>query len=461
MNKQNKNLILVVDDDKKILDIVEDILTKNGYKVLTVKNGEEAIHLFETNPVELVLLDYDLPGSAIQGIEALEQMKLINSLIPVLIISGVGGVPGAVKSLQVGAVDYIEKPLKLYELLDNINRQLEIGTKIQKTEKAVTDFYNKYGMIGTATSMLEIYQKIDQVASTNARVLIMGQSGVGKELVANAIHSLSHRANEPFIKINCAAIPSELIESELFGHRKGIFTGAFTDKIGKFEIADKGTIFLDEIGDMSLMTQAKVLRAIEGGDITPLGETKEIKIDVRIIAATNKDLEKEVSMGTFREDLYYRLNVVTIEVPALDDRKEDIPYLAEYFLKIFCEQYNKKQKHITNRAMECLINQVWKGNVREFRNLMEKLVIFAAEEIIDLKHLNEIIGRQRMSEKLELNLLLKEARDQFEKDYIETKLIANGWKIGVTADQLGIERTNLYRKMKQLEIGKDKLNSVS
>ncbi|MBC8181850.1 sigma-54-dependent Fis family transcriptional regulator [candidate division KSB1 bacterium] len=458
MNKQKKSLILIVDDDQKTLDIVEDILTKNSYKVLTAQNGEEAIQLFETNPIELVLLDYDLPGSAIQGIETLEQMTLINSLIPVLIISGVGGVPGAVKSLQVGAVDYIEKPLNMYQLLARINEQLEKGSKLQAKEKAKNDLYDKYGMIGTANGMLKIYEQIDQVAPTNAKVLIMGESGVGKELVANAIHSLSHRGNEPFIKINCAAIPSELIESELFGHRKGIFTGAFTDKIGKFQIADKGTIFLDEIGDMSLMTQAKVLRAIEGGDITPLGETKEIKIDVRVVAATNKNLEKEVNLGKFREDLYYRLNVVTIEVPPLDERKDDLPYLAEYFLKTFCDQYNKKHKHITNRAMECLINQDWKGNVRELRNLMEKLVIFVTEEIIDLKHLKEIFGRQRMSEKLELNLPLKQARDQFEKEYIETKLIANGWQIGVTADQLGMERTNLYRKMKQLGIEQVKLN---
>ena len=246
----------------------------------------------------------------------------------------------------------------------------------------------------------------------------------------------------------------ELIESELFGFHKYSFTDAKVDRKGKFQQADNGTLFLDEIGDMNMMAQSKVLRAIDEGEVQRIGSEKTEKIDVRIIAASNKNLAEQANLGKFREDLYYRLNVVTIEVPALDERKDDIPFLAEYFLKTFCDQYNKKQKHITNRAMECLINQDWKGNVRELRNLMEKLVIFVTEEIIDLKHLKEIFGRQRMSEKLELNFPLKQARDQFEKEYIETKLIANGWKIGETADQLGIERTNLYRKMRQLGLNR-------
>ena len=460
--KNNRKLILVVDDEKKIRDIVEDILSHANYKVLTAKNGEEAVHLFETNPVELVLLDYNLPGGGMQGIEVLEQMTLINSLIPVLIISGVGGVPGAVLSLQVGAVDYIEKPLNVDELLNRINKQLEIGANLQETEKTVQDFFVRYGMIGAGKSMREIYQNIEKVAPTNAKVLILGQSGAGKELVANALHSLSRRANEPFVKINCAAIPTELIESELFGHLKGAFTNAFSDKKGKFQIADKGTIFLDEIGDMSLMTQAKVLRAIEEGEITPLGAIKEIKIDVRVIAATNKNLDKEVDLGKFREDLYYRLNSVTFEVPGLKERKEDIPQLADFFLTIYCEQLNKKKKHLSRRAMETLTSLDWRrNNIRELRNFIESLAVFVDDEIIDLVQIREHMSRKRMEEKLDLSLPLKEARDIFEKEFIKTKLISNGWKIGMTADQLEIERTNLYRKMKQLGIEQPKLKNNS
>ena len=450
---EKKPLILIVDDDVSTINIVQDILNHEGYNVLAAKNGYEALEYFENNPVDLVLLDYKLPG--MDGIVVLRRMKSINPLIPVLIISGHGDIPLALKATQVGAVDFIEKTkTDANDLLKRIKKQLELGARLQKSNIEVNQTFQKYGMIGASSKMQNVYSLIDQVAATNAKVLISGRTGVGKELVANAIHLLSRRKDLPFIKLKCASIPVELIESELFGFHKYSFTDAKVDRKGKFQQADNGTLFLDEIGDMNMMAQSKVLRAIDEGEVQRIGSEKTEKIDVRIIAASNKNLAEQANLGKFREDLYYRLNVVTIEVPALDERKDDIPFLAEYFLKTFCDQYNKKQKHITNRAMECLINQDWKGNVRELRNLMEKLVIFVTEEIIDLKHLKEIFGRQRMSEKLELNFPLKQARDQFEKEYIETKLIANGWKIGETADQLGIERTNLYRKMRQLGLNR-------
>ena len=395
-----------------------------------------------------------MPG--MNGLKVLQQMMTLNSLIPVLLISAYGNIPLAIKATQNGAVDFIEKPINARDLLSRISHQLEIGEKLQITEKKIDEIQKRYGMIGTSQNVMVVYQNIDQVAPTNVRVLITGETGVGKELVANAIHSLSKRSHQPFIKLNCAAIPSELIESELFGYRKGSFTGAFSDRQGKFQKANNAKLFLDEIGDMSMMTQAKVLRVLEQGEVQPIGDSKIKKVDVRIIAATNKNLDEEVESGRFREDLFYRLNVVKINMPVLSERKQDIPHLADYFLSYFCEQHNKKQKHFSQRALEILINEPWNGNIRELRNLMEKFVIFVEEEIIDLKHVQNIFSRQRLGERLKLDLPFKEARDQFEKEFIETKLIINGWKIGETANQLGVERTNLYRKMKQLGIEQPK-----
>jgi two-component system nitrogen regulation response regulator NtrX len=297
-----------------------------------------------------------------------------------------------------------------------------------------------------------VYRKMEQVAPTHARVLITGETGTGKELVARAIHRLSPRSEKLLVKVNCAAIPSELIESELFGYRKGAFTGALTDRDGRFHMAHKGTLFLDEIGDMSLMTQSKVLRVLEEGEVQPIGSSDVFKIDARVVAATNKNLEEEVAAGRFREDLFYRLNVATIELPSLAERKSDIPYLVEHFLGFFCEEYNKRRKHLTSRALEALVSQNWTGNVRELRNVVEKLVVFVEDDAIDLVHVRELLGRQMMQESLEFDLPLKDARNRFEREYIVSKLIANDWNMGETAAALSMERTNLYRKIKQLNI---------
>lgn len=450
MKKNDNPLILVVDDEPKIREILSDILSIHNYRVLMAKDGEEALELFEKNPVSLVLLDYVLPG--IDGIDVLKRMIKINSLVPIILLSARANVSVAVEAIRTGAIDLIEKPIKADIILERIDEQLRKGQRSLGEKKTISEFFERYRMIGKSESIQATFRKIEQVAPVNIRILVSGETGTGKELVANAIHALSSRAFHPFIKINCAAIPTELIESELFGYQKGSFTGAFANRDGKFQKADKGTLFLDEIGDMSLMTQAKVLRALEEGEIQQIGASKTEKIDVRVIAATHRDLEKEVEMGRFREDLYYRLNVVTIHVPSLNQRKEDIPFLVHHFFYLYCEQYNRQMKYMTERALECLLNYDWKGNVRELRNLVEKLVILEDDEIIDIKHIQRIAGKARLGENIALDVNLKEAREQFEREYILAKLISNGWKMGETADQLGIERTNLYRKMKQLNI---------
>jgi transcriptional regulator with PAS, ATPase and Fis domain len=305
-------------------------------------------------------------------------------------------------------------------------------------------------MIGTNERMQEIYEEIEKSAKTNVRVLITGETGTGKELVARAIHKLGERNEKPFIKMNCAAIPSELIESELFGYRKGAFTGAYQNKTGRFQAADHGILFLDEIGDMSPETQAKVLRAIEEGEVQPIGSTDTVQMDVRIITATNKNLGRAVQDGQFREDLYYRLNVVNIDLPPLRERKEDIPDLVDYFITGFCEEFNKTRLRITERASQFLLMRDWPGNIRELRNLMEKLVVFSNDEIVDSHHIKHLLGMQQVTESLEIDQSLKEAKKQFERDYIQIKLAANHGNITQTANILGISRTDLYRRMKNL-----------
>lgn len=446
----DKSLILVVDDEAKIRDILRDILSHARYDVLLAKDGEQALSLVESNPVDLVLLDLVMPG--MDGMTVLKRMGTLNPLLPVLIISAHGNIPKAVEATRLGAVDFIEKPINMQHLLTRIQQQLEKGESLQQSARKIDEDFSRYGMIGISSPMKTVFKKIDQVAPTNARVLITGNTGTGKELVAKAIHRLSRRAGKPFIQFNCAAIPHELIESELFGYRKGAFTGAFTDRSGKFQAAHQGTLLLDEIGDMSLMAQAKVLRVLEQGEIQQIGADNVARVDVRVIAATNKNLEDEIAAGRFREDLFYRLNVTNIELPELKERKMDIPHLVQYFLKISCEEHNKRHKYLTARAMEALINQEWQGNVRELRYLIERLVIYVEDDGIDLIHVKNHFGRQKIEQTFQMDLPLKEARDQFEKDYIEVKLIVNDWSIGETAKQLGIERTNLYRKMKALGI---------
>jgi DNA-binding NtrC family response regulator len=375
--------VLIVDDERGIRNILSEILQNEGLKVLEAEDGPKALELFKKNTVDLVFCDIKMPG--MDGVEVLKEMMRINADVPVVMLSGHGTIDTAVECIKAGAYDFISKPVDLNRLLVTLRNALEKKTLVKETKtlkKTVTK--SKYReIIGESESIKKIKELIERVAPTDARVLITGSNGTGKELVARAIHALSRRSEQPFIEVNCAAIPSELIESELFGHEKGSFTSAIKTRKGKFELAHGGTLFLDEIGDMSLAAQAKVLRALQENKITRVGGDEEIKVDVRVIAATNKDLEAEIRKGNFREDLLHRLAVIPIHVPDLNDRPEDIPILAQHFLKEILEDQNLPPRKFTDEALEELKKIRWNGNVRELRNVVERLVILCDKVITD------------------------------------------------------------------------------
>jgi two-component system nitrogen regulation response regulator NtrX len=396
---------------------------------------------------DLILLDIWLPG--IDGIQTLEEMKTLRPDLPVIMISGHGNIELAVKATRSGAYDFLEKPLSLERVLLVSKRAFERRTLEIENKALRKDLTKKYRLIGTSPKMELLREQITMAAQSNSRVLIIGESGSGKELVARLLHENSKSAGKPFIEVNCAAIPQELIESELFGHEKGSFTGAFESKKGKFELADGGTLFLDEVGDMSPSAQAKVLRVIETQEFQRVGGSKNIKVDVRIISATNKDLREEVKKGTFREDLLYRLNVIPIVVPPLRERKEDIPTLVEYFLESFALEYGKKPKKIVSEASKMLGDYDWPGNIRELRNMIERLVIMTPSDTITSKDL--LIAEQSSQDYLSYKTL-KEARDAFEKDFITKRLEENNWNISKTAEILQMERSNLHKKIKAYNI---------
>jgi two-component system nitrogen regulation response regulator NtrX len=364
-------------------------------------------------------------------------------------ISGHGNIELAVKATRNGAYDFLEKPLSLERVLLVANRALERRTLEIENRSLRQDLTKRWRLVGRSQKMKQLLEQMDMAAKGNGRVLILGESGSGKELVAHVLHEKSSRAGKPFIEMNCAAIPQELIESELFGHEKGSFTGAFERKKGKFELADEGTLFLDEIGDMSLSTQAKVLRVIETQEFQRVGGSRNIKVDVRVISATNKDLIEEVKKGNFREDLLYRLNVIPMMIPPLRERREDIPELVGYFLDYFAVEYGQKPKKITPEGMTMLETYDWPGNIRELRNVIERLAIMTPSNTVTAK--NIIIGESPRSDYFSLNTL-KEARDSFEKDFIIKKLEENNWNISKTAEILDIERSNLHRKIKAYDI---------
>jgi len=394
-----------------------------------------------------MFLDVWLPG--IDGIQALTKIRERNPELPIVMISGHGNIELAVNATRIGAYDFLEKPLSLERVLLVASRALERRTLELENKALKQDLTEKWRLIGNSPKMKQLSEQIDMAAKSNGRVLILGESGAGKELVAHTLHGSSTRASKPFIEMNCAAIPQELIESELFGHEKGSFTGAFERKKGKFELADEGTLFLDEVGDMSLSTQAKVLRVIETQEFQRVGGSKNIKVDVRIISATNKDLAEEVKKSTFREDLFYRLNVIPIPLPPLRERKEDIPELVDYFLGYFAAEYGQKPKKITPEGLKMLEVYDWPGNIRELRNVIERLVIMIPSNTVTPK--NIILGEAARSDYFTFNTL-KEARESFEKDFIIKKLEENNWNISKTAEILDIERSNLHRKIKAYDI---------
>lgn len=373
--------ILVIDDEKSIRNTLKDVLEYEDHQVDLAVDGIEGLELFGKNKYDVVLCDIKMPK--MDGIEVLEKIHEISSDATVLMISGHGNIDTAVEAIKKGAFDFIEKPLDLNRLLIAIRNGLDKTSLITETKVLKRKVAKTFDIIGNSEAIRKVLDMIDRVAPTDARVLITGKNGTGKELVARWLHEKSQRSGAPFVEVNCAAIPSELIESELFGHEKGAFTSAYKDRKGKFEVANGGTLFLDEIGDMSLSAQAKVLRALQENKITRVGGDKEIKVDVRIVAATNKDLKKEIEAGNFREDLYHRLSVILINVPSLNDRLDDIPILAEHFCKIICEEYGMPKKTINEGAIKELQNITWTGNIREFRNVLERLIILCDKEITD------------------------------------------------------------------------------
>ncbi len=441
--------ILIVDDETTILQSLSGILSDEGYETLTASNGYEALKIIEEESPDLVLLDIWMPG--MDGIETLREIKRTNPFLQVVIISGHGTIETAVKATKLGAYHFVEKPLSIEKVVVTINNALNFRRLEEENRFLRKKTLEKHSITGSSPPIQALKKQIAIAAPTNAWVLITGENGTGKELVARTVHQMSDRLDKPLIDVNCAAIPEELIESELFGHEKGAFTGATTRKRGKFEVADKGTIFLDEIGDMSLKTQAKILRILQEKKFERVGGTRTLSVDVRVLAASNKDLEQEIEKGTFREDLYYRLNVIPIEVPPLRNRTEDIPLLIETFLSEFVQDGDCVQKTMTPEAIAHLEAYPWPGNVRELKNLVERLAIMIQSEVIRGEDIPLSYRRQRATSS-DKDLLhedsLKEAKREFEKVYIQQKLSENNNNISQTADAIGIERSHLYKKIK-------------
>lgn len=371
--------ILVIDDQRSIRSTLKDILEMEGHTVVLAEDGAQGVEAFGADSFDVVLTDIKMPN--MDGMEVLDKIMETRPDCPVIMISGHGDIDTAVESIKKGAYDFIQKPLDLNRLLITIKNAVEKGALVVDNKALKKKIEHKYDMIGDSEPMRKVRDMIDRVASTDARVLIMGGNGTGKELVARALHNNSRRAKSPFVEVNCAAIPGELIESELFGHEKGSFTSAVKQRIGKFEQAEGGTLFLDEIGDMSLAAQAKVLRALQENTITRVGGDKDIKVDVRVLAATNKNLAEEIKAGNFREDLYHRLSVIIINVPSLNERVDDIPMLANYFLESVSQELGVAKKDISDDAIEALKKINWTGNIREFRNVIERLTILSAGDI--------------------------------------------------------------------------------
>ncbi|MCH7986105.1 MAG: sigma-54-dependent Fis family transcriptional regulator, partial [Acidobacteria bacterium] len=387
----------------------------------------------------------------IDGLEVLRQLKQQEDAPVVIMISGHGTIETAVKATKLGAFDFLEKPLTMEKTVLLVRHALEHLRLAQENRQLREQLRTRYRIVGKSIPMKALRQQLALAAPTNGRVLIYGESGTGKELVARALHAGSLRAGQPLVEVNCAAIPDELIESELFGHRRGAFTGATDDKIGKFQQADGGTLFLDEVGDMSLRTQSKVLRVLEEQRIEPLGSNRSIQVDTRVIAATNKNLEEEMAHGRFREDLFYRLNVVPFHVPALRERAEDIPLLADYFLEQFASAYGRRKKELAPDALEVLQSYPWPGNVRELKNMIERLVIMAPQDRIQKRHLPPELSRGR-GRAPAMAATLEEARTNSDRQFIQRKLEENRWNVTRTAAAIGVERSHLHRKMRALGI---------
>ena len=443
--------VLIVDDEAAIRESLQGVLQDEGYRAAAVASGEAGLEQIGREAFDVVLLDIWLPG--IDGLQTLQKIREIENAPEVIIISGHGTIETAVRATKLGAFDFLEKPLSVEKTLILLKNAADAKRLRQENRELKRQLTPKSVIVGDSIPMKALRQQIQLMAPTNGRVLIFGESGTGKELVAHAIHAQSSRKDETFVEVNCAAIPEDLIESELFGHLRGAFAAAGADKEGKFLKANGGTLFLDEVGDMSLKTQAKVLRTLEEHSFTPVGSDEALTVDARIIASTNKDLEEEISKGNFREDLFYRLNVIPFSVPPLRERKEDIPLLARHFLREFSARYGRRTREMTDDAIDTLMRYSWPGNVRELRNVIERIVIMnPTTSRFERKHLPPLVYRDGSRRSGSDFMTLHQARAAYERDYILKKLDDNHGNISRTAEALGLERSHLYRKMKTLGI---------
>ncbi|OGP69712.1 MAG: Fis family transcriptional regulator [Deltaproteobacteria bacterium RBG_13_60_28] len=450
--------LLVVDDEPQILQVVSGILQDEGFEVLTAPDGETATKLVAEEAPDLVLLDIALPGK--DGLEVLQELKGRYPTLPVIMISAYGSVENAVKATRLGAYDFIEKPPHADTILLTVRNALEMARLAEENRRLRLQAAPAREIVGQSEVIQRLRDQLRMVAPTNASILITGENGTGKELVARALHAFSPRFHKPFVEVNCAAIPEDLIESELFGHEKGAFTGATSRRQGKFDQAHEGTLFLDEIGDMSLKTQAKILRILEEQRFERVGGGRPIQVDVRIVAATNKNLAEEIQRGTFREDLYHRINVIPLPVPALRERREDIPLLAGHFLQELARENDAPPKTFTPRAMEALTNLPWPGNVRELKNFIWRLAILTPGQEINLADLALTPPRETPAGDLDRLLKMpdfREARARFEKEYLRRQLEECGGSVSLLAERIGLERSHLYRKLRSygLEAGKE------
>src|SRR6476620_6353965 len=462
-----KSRVLVIDDEAAIRDSLRMTLEYEGYEFLGAATGQEGLALAEREAPDLVLLDVKMPG--MDGIEVLERLRNMNDAVPVIVVSGHGTIQTAVEATKKGAFDFIEKPFASERVLVSLrnaldSRQLRDENKTLKKAVEV-----RHQMIGESAGLKQVMAAVARAAPTNATVLILGDSGVGKELIARAIHRNSLRAKERFVQVNCAAIPEELIESELFGHERGAFTGATEKQVGKFEQADRGTIFLDEVADMSAKTQAKVLRVLQEGEVERLGSARTIKVDVRVIAATNKNLEEEIEKGHFREDLYFRLAVIPIHVPPLRDRPDDIAPLVRHYMDYFSRENNVRPKRITAAALDALGRYRWRGNIRELRNTVERMIIMTGADTIDVPDLPDGVRspswsaaasgpaapKQSSDSEAAKAGTLREFKENAERMFLVGKLRENGWNISKTAEVIGTPRSNLYKKLEQYQISQE------
>ena len=446
-----KRSILIVDDEESIRFSLKGGLEDEGYHTLLAADGEEAVQVIEKNEIDLILLDIWMPGK--DGLQILEELNKDGFRPPVIIMTGHGSIDTAIRATRLGALDFIEKPLDLNKIIITINNTLHLRALEEENALLRKKAEKDDEIVGSSPAIGKLKEQIDRAAPSDAWVLILGENGTGKELVARRLHKKSRLNKQPFVEVNCAAIPQELIESELFGHEKGAFTGATERRRGKFDLANNGTLFLDEIGDMSLPTQAKILRILQEQRFERVGGSQTIQVDVRVLTATNKDLEKEIEEGRFRQDLYYRLNVIPINVPRLVDRKEDIPELVEHFLKMYASLKGGKKKTMTEGAVKKLMQHDWPGNVRELKNIVERLVIMTPGDTITADDIIPLSSRSSSETDRLIDIpLLKDARAQFEKIFIESKLKECGFNISRTADLIGVERSNLHRKIKGLGI---------